>query len=125
MNLLSDPVTGEMISKSELKRRQKQRQKDAEKAEKAAKAQSEGGAGGAGGAPKAGANMAAEEALTPNQYYEMRSRAIQKLRETRNPDPYPHKFHVTLSLTDFIARFQDKVEPGTQLADVVLSLIHI
>ena len=47
MNLLSDPVTGEMISKSELKRRQKQRQKDAEKAEKAAKAQSEGGAGGA------------------------------------------------------------------------------
>lgn len=119
MNLLSDPVTGEMISKSELKRRQKQRQKDAEKAEKAAKAQSEGGAGGAGGTPKAGANMAAEEALTPNQYYEMRSRAIQKLRETRNPDPYPHKFHVTLSLTDFIARFQDKVEPGTQLADVV------
>ena len=58
MNLLSDPVTGEMISKSELKRRQKQRQKDAEKAEKAAKAQSEGGAGGAGGTPKAGANMA-------------------------------------------------------------------
>jgi len=34
-NLLPDPVTGEMVSKSELKRRQKQRQKDAEKAAKA------------------------------------------------------------------------------------------
>ena len=49
----------------------------------------------------------------------MRSRAIQKLRETRNPDPYPHKFNVTMSLTDFIAKYADKLEPGAQLPDEV------
>ncbi|WFC95537.1 lysine--tRNA ligase [Malassezia brasiliensis] len=110
-NLLPDPVTGEMVSKSELKRRQKQRQKEAEKAEKAKNAPPT--------AKKAGNDLAAEDALTPNQYYEMRSRAIQKLRETRNPDPYPHKFNVTLSLTDFIAKYADKLEPGAQLPDEV------
>ncbi|SHO76650.1 Lysyl-tRNA synthetase [Malassezia sympodialis ATCC 42132] len=111
VNLLADPVTGEMVSKSELKRRQKQRQKDAEKAAKAE---------AAGAAPaKAGSALAAEETLTPNQYYEMRRRAIQALRESRQPDPYPHKFHVSLSLTDFIARFQRRVEPGAQLDEVV------
>ncbi|KAI3613449.1 hypothetical protein CBS9595_004282 [Malassezia furfur] len=110
-NLLPDPVTGEMVSKSELKRRQKQRQKEAEKAEKAKNAPP--------AAKKAGNDLAAEDALTPNQYYEMRSRAIQKLRETRNPDPYPHKFNVTLSLTDFIAKYADKLEAGAQLPDEV------
>ncbi|KAI3623762.1 KRS1 [Malassezia furfur] len=110
-NLLPDPVTGEMVSKSELKRRQKQRQKEAEKAEKAKNAPQ--------ATKKAGNDLAAEDALTPNQYYEMRSRAIQKLRETRNPDPYPHKFNVTMSLTDFIAKYADKLEPGAQLPDEV------
>ncbi|WFD07265.1 lysine--tRNA ligase [Malassezia vespertilionis] len=109
-NMLQDPVTGEMVSKSELKRRQKQRQKDAEKAEKAKNAPQP---------PQKASDAAAEETLTPNQYYEMRSRAIQKLRETRNPEPYPHKFNVTMGITDFIARYQDKLEPGAQLEDVV------
>ena len=113
-NLLDDPVTGEKVSKSELKRRQKQRQKDAEKAEKAAKEPAP--------AKSAGGDAAAEEALTPNQYYEMRSRAIQKLRESRQPDPYPHKFHVSVSLTDFIKRYQDRVAPGESLGEEVVSV---
>lgn len=33
-NLLKDDVTGEMVSKTELKKRQKQREKDAKKAER-------------------------------------------------------------------------------------------
>ena len=99
------------FSPSELKRRQKQRQKDAEKAEKAKNAPQP--------AKKAGDDAGAEDTLTPNQYYEMRSRAIQKLRETRDPDPYPHKFHVSMSLADFIARYADKLEPGSQLGDEV------
>lgn len=100
-----------MCSRSELKRRQKQRQKDAEKAEKAKNAP--------GPTKKAANDAESEESLTPNQYYEMRSRAILKLRETRNPDPYPHKFNVTLSLTDFIAQFADKIEAGGQLPNEV------
>ncbi|WFD00795.1 lysine--tRNA ligase [Malassezia yamatoensis] len=114
-NLLPDPVTSEMVSKSELKRRQKQRQKEAEKAEKAKNAP-------APVAKKAGVDTAGEENLTPNQYYEMRSRAIQKLRETRDPDPYPHKFHVSMSLTDFIAKYADQLQPGGHLEDQEVSL---
>ena len=55
-NQLLDNVTGELVSKSELKRRQKQRQKDAEKAEKAEKA--------AANAPARPANDAAAEDLS-------------------------------------------------------------
>lgn len=57
-----DEVTGEMISKTELKKRQKAREKEATKKEKADKA---------GPAPGAGAGKknaeAAEKELTPNQ----------------------------------------------------------
>lgn len=96
--------------RSELKRRIKQRQKDAEKAEKAAKVPP--------AAPKANTSAAAaveEEELSPTQYYERRVRIIQKLRESRQPDPYPHKFHVSISLTEFIEKYQDRVQDGTQL----------
>lgn len=57
-NLLLDEVTGEKVSKSELKRRQKQREKDAKKKEKVAAAP-----------PKAEKKVSAEEEeanLTPN-----------------------------------------------------------
>lgn len=57
-NLLLDEVTGEKISKTELKRRQKQREKDAKKKEKEAAAP-----------PKAEKKSSAEEEeanLTPN-----------------------------------------------------------
>jgi lysyl-tRNA synthetase class 2 len=82
-NLHEDPVTGEKISKSELKRRQKQRDTEKKKAEKAAKAAA------LPDRPKkekaAGAN---EEELNPNQFFEIRSRAINALRSSKEPNPY-------------------------------------
>jgi len=70
-NLHLDEVTGERVSKTELKKRQKQRQKEAEKAKKAAAAPPKA----ASGKPK---NAAGEEEkdLNPNQYYEIRTRHI-------------------------------------------------
>lgn len=77
-----DEVTGERVSKTELKKRQKQREKDAKKAEKAAAAPP------APAAKKKTASAEEEEAhLNPNQYFEIRSRAIQKFRQTQNPNP--------------------------------------
>ena len=104
-----------MIPTSELKRRAKQRQKEAERAERAANAPS---------APsRAEASSAAgEEDLSPEKYYERRVRTIQKLRETRQPDPYPHKFHVSISLTDFIEKYQDRVQTGEQLEGEVVTV---
>ena len=70
-NLHLDEVTGERISKTELKKRQKQREKEAKKAEKAAAAPPKA----ASNKPK---NAAGEEEkdLNPNQYYEIRTRHI-------------------------------------------------
>jgi len=35
-------------------------------------------------------------------FYELRYKNINKLRETKNPNPYPHKFHVTQSIKKYI-----------------------
>ncbi|KAF2195790.1 lysyl-tRNA synthetase [Zopfia rhizophila CBS 207.26] len=97
-NLHEDPITGERISKSELKRRQKQRENEKKKAEKVATMPNR---------PKK--EKSAEEAegeLNPNQYFEIRSRAINKLRSSKEPNPYPHKFHVNYTLADFIKEFE-------------------
>ncbi|KAI8871778.1 lysyl-tRNA synthetase [Ramicandelaber brevisporus] len=96
-----DEVTGEMVSKSELKKRIQARQKQEAKAKKAAEQPAPTAA-----APKASKAAAAEaeEELTPNQYFEIRSRAVQNMREN-GPEPYPHKFHVSISLTDLIAKY--------------------
>ncbi|KAG2187258.1 hypothetical protein INT44_004943 [Umbelopsis vinacea] len=96
-NLQKDPVTGEMISKSEMKRRQKLREKEAAKAAKAA-------AKPAAPVAKKSAEEG-EEDLNPNQYFEIRSKNINKLRTTQEPNPYPHKFQVDTTLPEFIEKF--------------------
>jgi len=57
-NLHLDEVTGEKVSKSELKKRQKQRERDAKKADKAAAAPPK--------AAKKSSDEADEKELTPN-----------------------------------------------------------
>ncbi|KAF8724422.1 hypothetical protein AX14_008844 [Amanita brunnescens Koide BX004] len=109
--LHKDLVTGELVSKTELKRRQKQRAKESIKAEKA---------------PAANANeeKVNEDDLNPNQYYELRSRQILNLKATQLPNPYPHKFHVTRSITSFIKTYgvEDKIGSGTKLEGIEESL---
>lgn len=97
-NLHLDSVTGEKVSKSELKKRNKQREQDEKKAAKAAAAP-----------PKVQKHTSAEEEennLTPNQYYEIRCAKVQKLRQHKNPNPYPHKFQVTTDLRDFLRKYE-------------------
>ncbi|EFQ30303.1 lysyl-tRNA synthetase [Colletotrichum graminicola] len=100
VNLLTDDVTGEMVSKTELKKRQKARQREAEKAKKAAAAPPK-----PAGNSKKGNAEADEKNLDPSQYFENRSRAINKLRETKSPNPYPHKFHTDYDLRNFVKDF--------------------
>ncbi|KDN61513.1 putative lysyl-tRNA synthetase [Colletotrichum sublineola] len=100
VNLLKDDVTGEMVSKTELKKRQKARQREAEKAKKAAAAPPK-----PAGNSKKGNAEADEKNLDPSQYFENRSRAINKLRETKSPNPYPHKFHTNYDLRNFAKDF--------------------
>ncbi|KAG2226993.1 hypothetical protein INT45_006400 [Circinella minor] len=112
-NLQKDPVTGEMISKSELKRRQKQREKEAAKAAKAASAPQT--------TEKKKSAEEGEEELNPNQYFELRSKTIQAHREDQSPNPYPHKFQVELSIPEFIAKYSN-LETGDRLDDQVITV---
>ncbi|ORZ36085.1 hypothetical protein BCR44DRAFT_47341 [Catenaria anguillulae PL171] len=116
--LYQDPITGEMISKSELKRREKQRQKDAAKAEKAAAAPAKPAAAAA----KAVSAEDQEEDLSPNQYFEIRSKAVAKMQADGRINPYPHKFHVSMGLPAFIEKYSSMLEPGQRLDGEIVSL---
>ncbi|ORX68245.1 lysyl-tRNA synthetase [Linderina pennispora] len=110
-----DPVTGEKVSKSELKRRIKLREKEAKKAEKAAAAPKAAKAEKTDKSAEDG-----EEELNPNQYFEIRSKAIEKMR-AEGPYPYPHKFHVTMSVPAFIEKYST-LKAGEILTDVEVRL---
>lgn len=88
---LIDPITGETVSKSELKRRIKQREKDAKKAEKASHLPPP--------TEKEKDEEKPEEILEPRMYFENRSKLIDSLRGDPATYPYPHKFHVTMSIS--------------------------
>ncbi|KAI5309846.1 lysyl-tRNA synthetase [Ascosphaera atra] len=106
-NLHLDEVTGERVSKTELKKRQKQRAAEEKKKAKAA----------ANPAPAVKKSAEEEESnLTPNQYFEIRSNKINKLRDTKNPNPYPHKFQVTTDLRQFLKEFT-YLKKGEQLPE--------
>lgn len=94
-----DDVTGEQVSKSELKKRQKARQIEAKKAEKAKQNVNK--------QPKKKDIMAD---LNPNQYFDIRSRQIDEYRKENEKDssafnPYPHKFHRTLTVPEFADKY--------------------
>lgn len=55
------------------------------------------------------------------QYFEIRSRKIQELRKSQNPNPYPHKFQVTTDLRDFL-KGHEKIKTGEHLKDVEVKL---
>uniref|UniRef100_A0A8C6SRK9 Lysine--tRNA ligase n=1 Tax=Neogobius melanostomus TaxID=47308 RepID=A0A8C6SRK9_9GOBI len=102
--------------KSELKRRMKAEKKASEKEAKV-KEQLEQKTETSNNAEH---NILDEESLDPNQYFKIRTQAIQALKGT-GEDPYPHKYHVDLSLTEFIEKY-NHLQPGDQLSDVVLNV---
>ena len=91
---------GGEVSKNALKKQMKAQQKEAEKAakdaEKAAKRAAEPVK-----ANKAGAD---DEELDPTQYYENRIKAMHALEES-GVTPYPHKFHASHRLHEYIEDF--------------------
>ncbi|XP_066438694.1 lysine--tRNA ligase isoform X1 [Eleutherodactylus coqui] len=99
----------ELHGKSELKRRLKAEKKAADKEAKQ-KDQNE--------KPQKEVEEAVdEESLDPNQYYKIRTQAIQQLKGTKD-NPYPHKFHVQMSLTQFIEKYNN-LQVGEHLEEVV------
>ncbi|CAK1603003.1 unnamed protein product [Parnassius mnemosyne] len=106
-------ISGEKLSKNELKRRMKAEQKLKEKAEKAAQQP-------ATTAEKKPAKT--EEEISPNEYYKLRTAAVAALKNgTKDDHPYPHKFTVTISLEDFIEKYNN-LNSGEVLENVTLTV---
>ncbi|KAH8287218.1 hypothetical protein KR054_004601 [Drosophila jambulina] len=108
-------------TKLELKRRLKAEQKAKEKAEKEATRAAAAPADGAQTKKKSSA-AAEEEEISPNEYFKLRSAAVQELKRSPSTHPYPHKFHVSTSLEDFIAKYETQLKDGETLEDVTLSV---
>uniref|UniRef100_A0A8D0UBM2 Lysine--tRNA ligase n=1 Tax=Sus scrofa TaxID=9823 RepID=A0A8D0UBM2_PIG len=111
------------LSKNELKRRLKAEKKIAEKEAK----QKELSEKQLSQATTAATNhttdngvAAEEESLDPNQYFKIRSQAVHQLKVS-GEDPYPHKFHVDISLTHFIEEYSH-LQPGDHLTDITLKV---
>ncbi|KAF9579033.1 lysyl-tRNA synthetase, partial [Lunasporangiospora selenospora] len=118
VKLYLDDVTGEMISKTELKKRLKSREKEAKKAEKAANAPAPAAA--SADKPKKLTEAEEEENLNPNQYFEIRSKKVNVLRANKETYPYPHKFEVSTSLPTFIEKYS-----GLKAGEVVEEVITV
>ncbi|CAB1339434.1 unnamed protein product [Coregonus sp. 'balchen'] len=103
--------------KSELKRRMKAEKKASEKEAKVKEQVEQTETNDQADQNAYGAD---EETLDPNQYFKIRTQAIQALKGTAE-DPYPHKYNVDLSLTEFIEKY-NHLQPGDQLTDIVLSV---
>ncbi|XP_022914240.1 lysine--tRNA ligase isoform X1 [Onthophagus taurus] len=84
------------IQRSELKRRLKAEQKAKEKAEKAEKQPP----------VQAKQKKESEEEISPNEYFKLRTQAVTHLKSlSPNEHPYPHKYHVSISLQEFIDKY--------------------
>ena len=55
------------------------------------------------------------------QYFEIRSRTISKLCESKDPDPYPHKFHSNYDLRNFVKEW-GHLKSGEAIKDTEISL---
>ncbi|CCJ31146.1 unnamed protein product [Pneumocystis jirovecii] len=110
-NMCLDDVTGEYVSKTELKKRIKRREKEAKRDAKTVQEVSSE-------CTRTNVSKISED-LTPNQYFELRSRAINALRESKDPNPYPHKFYVNIELSEFIKTYSS-LKRGEVNRDVVV-----
>nr|XP_033323176.1 lysine--tRNA ligase isoform X1 [Megalopta genalis]XP_033323177.1 lysine--tRNA ligase isoform X1 [Megalopta genalis] len=104
---------------NELKRQLKAQQKLKEKAEGKAKATA--AAATVGKAKSRVTSDINEEEISPNEYIKLRTNAIDHLKNT-DDNPYPHKFHVSMSLENFIEKFGDILKDGEVLENEVHSV---
>lgn len=105
-----------LFSFSELKRRLKAEQKVKEKAEKD-KERAEKVAQLPNGEAKA-VSAIDEAEISPNEFFKLRSAAVDELKKRPETHPYPHKFNVTISLENFIEQYS-KITDGETLSETV------
>lgn len=103
------------LSKNELKRRLKSEKKTKEKTEKQQNITPKSRV--AESVTKA---VMEEEEISPNEYNKIRTKALAQLK-SEGFNPYPHKFHVSISLEEFIEKYSS-ISAGETLFDVNVSV---
>lgn len=96
-------------------------QKAKEKADKDAAAAAEAAAKPQKKEAPATANKINEEEISPNEYFKLRTTAVAEMKKSPETHPYPHKFHVSTSLEEFIEKYST-LKDGEVLDHVELSL---
>ncbi|XP_053677961.1 lysine--tRNA ligase-like [Anopheles nili] len=107
--------TNEKLSKNELKRRLKAEAKEKEKLEKKAlQPQAEVAA-------QSKLMVKVNEEVSPNEFFRLRTSTVEELKKSPETHPYPHKFNVSISLTEFTEKYHD-VQDGQTLVGV---MVHV
>lgn len=75
----------------------------------------------AAAADGAAASAIDEAEITPNEFFKLRSAAVEELKKSPETHPYPHKFDVSISLESFIEKFSH-VGDGERLDDEKVSV---
>ncbi len=56
-----------------------------------------------------------EEILDPTAYFENRSKMVNELKKNPNTYPYPHKFHVKMTIHEFAEKYSPVTKNGAWL----------
>lgn len=111
----SEPeVVSKNARKKELKNKQKEEERRRKEEEKEKKAAS---------MPKSAAqkqSAADDEDMDPTQYFDNRLKAL-AANKAAGMNPYPHKFHVSMSILEYIEKYES-LNNGDHLEDVQVSL---
>ncbi|KAG5563653.1 hypothetical protein RHGRI_000001 [Rhododendron griersonianum] len=108
----------EVLSKNALKRELKNKQKEEERRRKEEEKAKQGAA--VSNSQVSNPQMVDDEDMDPTQYFENRLKAIAALK-IAGSNPYPHKFHVSISILEYIENYQSLTN-GAHLEDVQVSL---
>lgn len=109
---------GEKMSKSEYKKRLKQKQKEEKMKEKEEAKKAKEAAAPEGSATKA--KPKEEEIVDPTAYFENRTKTLATAKESGS-NPYPHKFQVSVALPEFV-KIYGSMEDGAQDTSSVVSV---
>lgn len=102
-----------------MKAAQKKKEMDEKKARQAAEAEVRAAAKAAKSSGPVLEGDDEGEELDPSKYFENRVTAVRSA-EGKGEIVYPHKFHASTRLVDFVSKYQDVMEPGeTRSEDVV------
>ncbi|XP_076949827.1 lysine--tRNA ligase-like [Bidens hawaiensis] len=117
-NNLSAPPEAETISKNARKKEEKNKKKEEERQRKEEEKKQKAAA-----MPKTAAqkpSAADDEDMDPTQYFNNRLKTLEA-QKAANGNPYPHKFHVSMSILEYIEKYKT-LKDGDHLEDVLVSL---